>query len=67
MDACVISAGCEMRLSTPPRLSAREKMRTDSETIRAASREPRSNVIIPPNPDICRLARAWWGCEGSPG
>ena len=51
-EAWVIDAGCEQRLSTPPRLSARDMRCTPFSTRRAASSEPTSNESIPPNPCI---------------
>src|SRR5579883_2031069 len=67
IDAWVIDAGWLMRLSTPPRDSARAKTRTRPSTCAARARVPRSTVTIPPNPDIWRTARACCGWEGSPG
>ena len=66
-DACVIDAGCLMRLSTPPSDSASEKTRTFSSTAFARSFVPSSIVIIPPKPLICRAASACCGCDASPG
>ena len=60
-------AGCEMSVSTPPRLSARAISRTLPSTSRERSSEPTSNEMRPPNPCICRLASAWCGCDGRPG
>ena len=42
-DACVIVAGWEMSVSTPPRLSASASSRTLLSSRRAASSDPRSN------------------------
>ena len=53
-DAWVIVAGWEMRLSTPPRLSASASSRTLLSSRRAASSDPRSNESMPPKPFICR-------------
>ena len=52
-DACVMVAGWEMSVSTPPRLSASAHSRTELSSRRAASSDPRSNAIMPPNPRIC--------------
>ena len=56
IEAWVIEAGWATRLSTPPSDSAREKTRTLSRNDRALSFDPRSSVIMPPKPLICRLA-----------
>ena len=66
-EACVIVAGCEIRLSTPPRLSASASRRTRLRKRRACSSDPSSNDSIPPKPAICRAASACCGCEGRPG
>ena len=42
-DACVMIAGCSIRLSTPPRLSASAKIRHRSRKRRDSSRPPFSN------------------------
>jgi hypothetical protein len=63
----VIVAGCEMSVSTPPRLSASDIRRTDLRTRFAASSDPVSNASIPPKPLICRHASSYCGCEGRPG
>ena len=48
-------AGCSIRLSTPPRLSASAKMRTASRKRRAPARSVfRSSEIMPPKPCIWR-------------
>ncbi len=65
--AWVCMAGCPMRLSTPPRLSARAKIRVFSTRPRARSRDPTSMLIIPVNPFICRRASSCCGWDGSPG
>ena len=52
-------AGCSIRLSTPPRLSARAKMSTAFQTCGAICRGRPSamTVIMPPKPCIWRSAR----------
>ena len=66
-DACVIVAGCEISVSTPPRLSASACSRTAFSSRRARSERPSSNASIPPNPRIWRFASSCCGCVGSPG
>ena len=66
-EAWVMLAGCEISVSTPPKLSAIEQRWTRSRNRLAAAREPRSKAIMAPNPDICCFASSWPGCEGSPG
>ena len=66
-DACVIVAGWEIKVSTPPRLSASAISRTLFSSRPAASSDPSSNASIPPNPRICRAASACCGCDGRPG
>src|SRR5205814_4175341 len=51
-EACVIDAGWLIRLSTPPRDSAREKTRTLPSTLAAFSLLPVRTEIIPPKPFI---------------
>src|SRR5262249_20850300 len=63
----VIDAGCEMSVSTPPRLSASACSFTVFRSRRAASSEPRSNASMPPNPRIWRFARSYCGWVGKPG
>ena len=65
-DACVIPAGWLISDSTPPSDSASANTRTRPRTCAARSFVPSSTLIIPPKPDICRLANSCCGCEGSP-
>ena len=65
-DACVIPAGWLMSDSTPPSDSASAKTRTRPSTWAARSFVPSSTLIIPPKPDICRLANSCCGCDGEP-
>src|ERR1043166_612989 len=46
MEACVMVAGCEMSVSTPPRLSANAQSFTRLRNFFALERLPRSNEII---------------------
>ena len=66
-EACVMVAGCEIKVSTPPRLSANEQSFTRPRKRFAFSNDPTSNEIIAPNPDICFLAISCPGCVGNPG
>ena len=66
-EACVIVAGCEISVSTPPRLSASVQRRTDSNTVRAFSSDPTSKATIPPKPFCCRFASSCCLCESDPG
>ncbi len=56
MEACVINAGSEIRVSTPPRLSASEQSLTLLRKRRAASSEPRSKASMAPGPRCCLRA-----------
>ena len=56
IDAWVMVAGWEIRVSTPPRLSPSEQSRTLARKAAAFSNEPSSKEIIAPNPRICRFA-----------
>ncbi len=67
VDACVIRAGCSMRLSTPPRLSASFQICVRATRSTASCSSSRRNETIPPKFRICRAATAWPGCEGRPG
>jgi cystathionine beta-lyase/cystathionine gamma-synthase len=59
VEACVISAGNEIRLSTPPRLSANVNSRQHSRKRRASSEEPATSTeIMAPNARICRRANS---------
>jgi hypothetical protein len=60
-------AGCEMSVSTPPRLSPSEHRWTPFSSRSAAAREARSNEISAPKPLDCRLCTSWPGCSGNPG
>ena len=51
-DACVIVAGCEMSVSTPPRLSASASRWTLFNNRLAAASDPSSKASIPPKPRI---------------
>src|SRR5262249_35835053 len=67
-EPCVIRAGCSIRLSTPPRLSASANSRQRSRKRLASSTLPlRSAEIMPPKARICFLANACWEWLGSPG
>src|SRR5262249_365978 len=66
-DACVMEAGWQMSVSTPPRLSASAISSTRLQTSRAASNVPTSNESMPPKPRICRVASACCGRPGRPG
>jgi hypothetical protein len=61
-------AGCSIRLSTPPKLSASENNRVRS-SIRFVSANPafNSTVTMPPKPFICRRASSCCGWLSSPG
>ena len=65
--AWVMVAGCEIRVSTPPRDSASEHTRTFFNILLALERDPVSKVIIEPKPVICCCARSCCGCSGRPG
>src|SRR4029453_8066204 len=67
VDACVICAGCSIRLSTPPSDSARVQTLVRATISTASSSEPARNEIIPPKSDIWRLAISCPGWVGSPG
>ena len=59
--ACVIVAGCEIKVSTPPSDSPREHTRSFFSILLAFFRDPVSNVIIEPKPLICLFASACCG------
>src|SRR2546426_450664 len=65
--AWVIEAGCSIRDSTPPRLSAgtMTSRRLSRSTIRDGSRA--SKLSMPPKRRICFFAMAWPGSSGRPG
>ena len=66
--AWVIDAGWTIRLSMPPRLSARLNRSTASSTVLTASRPPLSSkLIIAPKPACWRLARSCCGWVVRPG
>ena len=66
--ACVIDAGCSIRVSVQPRLTARFATWSASMKRRPASVPPRMpNAIIAPKPFICFFATSWPGSLGSPG
>src|SRR5918994_1380848 len=67
VDACVMRAGCSMRLSTPPRLSASFQIFVSATRRTASSSEPARKEIIPPKSLICRVAMSWPGWEARPG
>ena len=67
MPAWVMEAGWLIRVSTPPRETARPARCTRSIMARPASRPPfSSKAIIEPGPAIWRLASSNWGWLGSP-
>src|SRR5687767_12185846 len=57
IEACVMIAGCEIRVSTPPRLSASDISFNRLSTVLALSSEATSKEINPPKPFICLRAR----------
>jgi hypothetical protein len=59
--AWVIVAGCEIRVSTPPKDYASEQIRSFFSILLAFFSDPVSNVIIDPKPLICRFASS---CSG---
>ena len=69
IDACVIVAGCAMRLSTPPSDSASVKHREVSrETFDADAVPPAtSKLTIAPKPDCCDRAIVVAGMRREPG
>ena len=66
-EACVIVAGWQIKLSTPPRLSAKVQTFTASKTVRAASSDPTSNDTMLPKPFCCRFASSCCLCDLEPG
>ncbi len=54
VEACVIRAGCSIRLSTPPRLSASVQTFVRATRSTASSSVSTRNEIIPPKSRICR-------------
>src|ERR1035441_2412929 len=65
--ACVMLAGCEISVSTPPSDSPMVQTRTRFSSRLALPSEPVSNVIMEPKPDICRHANSYCGWLFSPG
>ena len=59
--ACVMVAGCEISVSTPPSDSPNEHTRNFFSIRLAFFSDPVSNVIIDPNPLICRFASSCCG------
>ena len=68
-EAWVIVAGCEMSVSTPPRLSPSEQRRTGAEEALRRRRASRGRTrSSPPKPRIWRFASAWLRVRrGGPG
>ena len=64
VEACVIRAGCSIRLSTPPRLSASWKIFVRATSATASSSDSARNETMPPKSRIWRAAIAWPGCDG---
>src|SRR5437764_1303975 len=67
VEACVIRAGCSIRLSTPPSDSASWKTRVRATRARASSSDSARKEIIPPKSRIWRAAIVWPGWVGRPG
>jgi len=67
VDACVIRAGCSMRLSTPPSDSASVKTLVREQSATASSSDAARKETMPPKSRIWRRADAWPGWEGRPG
>jgi pimeloyl-ACP methyl ester carboxylesterase len=67
VDACVIRAGCSIRLSTPPRDSARVKSFVREQSATASSSDSARKQTMPPKSRIWRRAVSWPGWEGKPG
>src|SRR5262245_23296837 len=67
VEACVIRAGCSIRLSTPPSDSASLKTFVRATSATASSSVSTRKEIIPPKSRICLAAIAWPGCVGKPG
>src|SRR5205814_10421892 len=67
VEACVIRAGCSIRLSTPPRLSASFQIRVRPTISTASSSDETRKEIIPPNSRICLAASRCPGWLGRPG
>src|SRR5215207_10055670 len=67
VEACVIRAGCSMRLSTPPSDSASWKSFVRPTISTASSSDPTRIEIMPPKSRIWRAAIWWPGWVGSPG
>src|SRR5256886_2730823 len=67
VEACVIRAGCSIRLSTPPSDSASWKILVRAASSTASSSDSARNETMPPKSRIWRAAIAWPGCVGSPG
>src|SRR5439155_20008382 len=67
VDACVIRAGTSIRLSTPPRLSARSHSFVRATRATASSSVAARNETMPPKSRIWRAAIACPGWSGRPG
>src|SRR5512132_669780 len=67
VEACVIWAGCSIRLSTPPSDSASVQTLVRATSSTASSSERARIEIIPPKSDIWRLAISCPGWLASPG
>ena len=67
-DACVIVAGCEISVSTPPRLSASDISRTPfSSAPRRLERSELEREHAAEPAHLARCASACCGCDGQPG
>ena len=69
IDLCVIVAGCERRLFTPPRLSASlNNLVVVTKEIAAYSVSFfNRKETTPPKPLACFAAIEWLACDGKPG
>src|SRR5690606_37476845 len=70
MEACVICAGWQSKLLTPPRLSASLKywvLVTNWFAASCVSSFSEKETTPPYNPFCCALAISWFLCETSPG
>jgi pimeloyl-ACP methyl ester carboxylesterase len=65
--ACVIRAGCSIRLSTPPSDSARQKSFVRAQIATASVSDSARKETMPPKSRIWRRATSWAGWEGRPG
>src|ERR1035437_5892007 len=66
-DPCVVVAECDASDSTPPSDSAFRKILIAPRKRAAASREPRSQLIMEPKPFCCFTARSCCGWLFKPG